>query len=97
VTNGKAFNIWGRIVGFSWDDLTAEQARAILKLKLTKADRKRVEHLSSRAASGKLSNREREELDDYLYSGRVLALMHSLARRALKGTKPVAEARRKAS
>ena len=97
MTNGKAFNIWGRIVGFSWDDLTPEQARAVLKLKLTKADQSRVKRLSSRASAGKLSTREREELNDYLYSGRVLALMHSIARRAIKGAKPAGEARRKAS
>jgi len=92
------FAIWGRVIGFSWGKLDPDEARAILKLKFRKADLARINKLSTLAREGALSQREHDELENYVYIGRLLTLMHSSARRKLKaGSKELAVAPRKAS
>jgi hypothetical protein len=90
-------DILDRLIGNSWQELPAPSARAILRLKLPKKDVQRINKLSTMAQEGKLSPRDRSELEGYLYVGRMVSLMHSYARRALKFDKGGAPSRRKAS
>jgi hypothetical protein len=91
------FAIWGRVIESSWAKLDSEEARAILKLKFKKPDLARIDKLSALARDGAISRRERDELETYLYIGRLLTLMHSSARRKLKSMKQAPVSRRKAS
>ena len=66
------------------DDLTPEAAKAILRMRLSKADVARVIRLSSYASEGTLTDAQRGELELYLQIGDVITIMHSKARVALK-------------
>ena len=83
-------DIWGRIIEFSWRELDPRMARAILKMGLMQADQRRLERLARRGREGKLSSPEQAELNNYVHVARVLAMMHSRARKFLKdeGTRP---------
>ena len=89
-------DIWSRVFKSSWKELDPRSARAILRIGLTESDRKRIDRLSRRGREGNLSAAERAELESYVHVARVLAMMHSRARKFLKdeGALP---ARQKAS
>ena len=92
------FSIWSRVLEYSWTSLPPNEARAILKLKFKKPQLARIKKLSERHLQGKLSQREQDELHAYVRMGRLLALMHSAARRSLETSKdPISTGRRKAS
>ena len=91
------FAIWGRVVESSWTRLPAGEARAILRLRFKKPEKERVRKLSQLAREGTITPRERQELYNYLYVGRLLTIMHSGARRSLKSSKDAGVARRRAS
>ena len=89
-------DIWDRILKFSWSELDPHSARAVLKMRLMESDQKRIERLSRQGREGKLSASERAELDSYVHVARVLAMMHSTARKFLKD-EGAAPSRQKAS
>ena len=83
-------DIWSRIIEFSWNELDPRSARAILKMSLMEADQKRIERLARRGREGGLTPAEQAELNSYVHVARVLAMMHSRARKFLKeeGARP---------
>jgi hypothetical protein len=87
--SGEAM-IWSRLLRAERDDLPPEAAQAFLKLELEPDDLARMRDLAAKNRSDTLTEGEELELEAYCRVGRLLDLMHSKARRALK--KP--EARR---
>ena len=87
---------WDRTLRFSWRELDPQSARAVLKMRLTESDQKRIERVSRLGREGKLSAAGRSELDSYVHVARVLARMHSRARKVLKD-EGAAPSRQKAS
>jgi hypothetical protein len=75
--------IWPRLLR-QWDDLDPDAARGILQLKFGKSDIARMNRLSARARAGTLTNKEQSELETYMDVGRVIAILQSKARLALK-------------
>lgn len=91
-------DIWAKVIGPSWQELPREIAHAVLKLKFDKKDLTRIKALSARVQDGELSKQELTELDHYVHVGRVIALMHSQARRSLQNLAgDLKPAKRKAS
>jgi hypothetical protein len=64
-------------------DLSREAARSILKLTFESRDQARVDFLSSKAQEGKLTSKEREELEEFIRVADLLAILHSKARLSL--------------
>jgi len=64
-------------------------ARIILKLGFPKYDKARMHELAVKNQEGRISTSELEELDNYIASGDLLALLQSKARSTLKGRKGI--------
>lgn len=84
MTTTAEADIWGRIFGAAWDDLSPEAAQQLLRLQFNDEDKDRVAALSALANEGELDQEQRQELERYLDVASVLAVMHSRARRALR-------------
>jgi len=76
--------ILSRVIDAENGNLSAEGARAILRLGLPAADRARAEELATQARQGALSREEETELESYRHVARLLELMKSKARRSLQ-------------
>ena len=83
ITNTQ-LDIWSRILDADRGDLVPEAAAFILRMDFTNADRQRLEELNEKANEGTLTKSEREELEQFIHVGDVLAVMQSKARRSLK-------------
>ena len=70
-----------------WDAerLTPTLARHVLKLGWTADDESRMRELSARNSIASITDAERRELDRYLEVGLTLSILHSRARKVLKG------------
>jgi hypothetical protein len=75
--------IWERTIRFE-EDLSPAAARALLKLKFSARDQKRITTLAAKARAGSLTADEERQTDAYERFGCVLDVLHSQARRALK-------------
>jgi hypothetical protein len=75
--------IFSRVVETDRGNLSPETARRWLALGFPARDRRRVEALTKKADAGRISDKERDELDNYLHVADMLAVMHSRARRVL--------------
>ncbi len=75
--------IFGRVIGAEIGDLPRTLARYILTLGFPKDDQSRMLELAERNQDGELTQEEREELDNFVRAGHLLALLHSKARRSL--------------
>jgi len=64
--------------------LTVPVARHVLKLGFGDADKARMRELAGRNGRGELSDEEREELDNFVKVGDLLAVLQSRARKFLK-------------
>jgi hypothetical protein len=64
--------------------LSAETAQTLLALVFPPADRERLHALLVKNQAGALTPAEQQEVESYLRVGRVLDLLHSKARQALK-------------
>ena len=64
--------------------LTAPVARHVLKLGFSPDDKARMHELAERNREGTLTGEEREELDDFVKIGDLLAILQSKARKRLK-------------
>jgi hypothetical protein len=64
-------------------NLSAEAARYLLSIDFPEADRERMDVLAEKSQSGELLGDERDELEEYVRIGHVLALIHSKARKSL--------------
>jgi hypothetical protein len=76
--------IFARLIKADDGDLSPELARYILTLGFGEADQARMRDLAERNQDGALSGAEREELDNYVKAGHLLALLQSKARKSLK-------------
>ena len=83
VANTQA-DIWGRLIDSEKADISPEAARAFLALGFKQGDRNRMNFLAARARTGRLTDAEKFELDEYLQAGDVLALLKSKARQSLR-------------
>jgi hypothetical protein len=75
--------IFSRIIETDRGDLSPETARRWLTLGFPAKDRRKVDVLTKKAQTGRITARERIELDNYLHVADLLAIMHSRARHAL--------------
>jgi hypothetical protein len=66
------------------DELKPAAAKAVLQMKFSRRDRRRINELSALARQGTLSEAQADELDFYLNLGSILTILHSKARVALK-------------
>ncbi len=75
--------ILSRVIDAENGNLSAEAARAILRMGFPTEDRARAEVLAARSREGVLTAAEETELESYRHIGRLLELMKSKARRSL--------------
>jgi hypothetical protein len=80
----SASAIWERTIEATKEKLDPAAARALLLMKLAKADLKRAETLAEKARAGSLTPAEERELDDYRSVGTALEFLKSKARVALR-------------
>ena|SRR5438445_577034 len=70
-----------------WDSratLPQAVARYVVRLGFNDEDKARMHELAARNREGRLTAAEREELDNFIKAGDLLAIVQSKARRALK-------------
>lgn len=79
--------IFGRLFKADKGDLPRELARYVLTLGFGEEDQARMRDLAERNQEGVLSLQEKEELQNYVKAGHLLALLHSKARKSLKPKK----------
>ena len=75
--------ILSRVIDAENGNLTAEAARAILRMGFPAEDCARAEVLAARSREGVLTAAEETELESYRHVGRLLELMKSKARLSL--------------
>jgi len=73
-----------RVVDSDRPVLSADAARAILRLRFAASDRRRMNRLAAKNRQGKLKPEEEVELDNYIRVGQTLGIFQSKARRSLK-------------
>src|SRR5436309_120258 len=76
--------IFARLIKIDQGDLPRALARYILTLGFDEEDQARMRELAERNQDGALTSEEREELQNYVKAGHLLALLHSKARMSLK-------------
>jgi hypothetical protein len=76
--------IFARLIKMDNGDLACELARYNLTLGFDAEDQARMGELAERNQEGTLASEEKEELQNYVEDGHMLALFHSKARRSLK-------------
>ena len=79
--------IFARILKANDGDLPPKLARYILTLGFDEEDQERMRELALRNQDGRLSVDEKEELQNFVKAGHLLALLHSKARKSLKQRK----------
>ncbi len=73
-----------RVVDPEQPFLTADAARALLRLEFSASDRARMNKLAAKNRAGRLTAAESDELDNYIRVGQTLGILQSKARRSLK-------------
>jgi hypothetical protein len=73
-----------RVVERGQTALTAQTARALLRLNFPAGDRTRMNRLAARNRAGRLTSAENEELENYIRVGQTLGILKSKARRSLR-------------
>jgi len=73
-----------RVLDSDQQVLSADAARAILRLRFSGLDRARMNRLAAKNRLGKLKPEEEVELNNYIRLGQTLAILQSKARRSLK-------------
>jgi hypothetical protein len=76
--------IFGRMIQAENGNLEPGLARYLLTLGFPHSDQKRMNDLASKNQDGLLKSDEKEELQSYVRSGHLLALLQSKARKSLK-------------
>ena len=76
--------ILGRVIEPDHADLSPDAARSLLRLDFKAADKDRMSELAGKAAEGTLEPGERDELNNYVQVGHLLALLQSKARLSLR-------------
>jgi hypothetical protein len=73
-----------RVVDSDRSTLSRDAARAILRLRFSPFDKRRMTRLAAKNRVGKLEPAEAVELDNYIRVGQTLGIFQSKARRSLK-------------
>jgi hypothetical protein len=73
-----------RVVDSDQQVLSAEAARAILRLRFSASDKARMNRLAAKNRQGKLTSEEEVALGNYIRVGQTLGILQSKARRSLK-------------
>jgi hypothetical protein len=73
-----------RVVDSDQPMLSADAARAILRLRFGATDQRRMNRLAAKNRQGKLKPEEEVELSNYIRVGQTLGILQSKARRSLK-------------
>ncbi len=76
-------DIWNRIVRVSKADLAPAAAQFLIDLDFEDTDHERIADLQTKANEGLLTPIEKQELENYVHVGNVLAILQSKARRSL--------------
>jgi hypothetical protein len=76
-----------RIIDPEQPFLSAEAARAILRLDFNAADRTRMNQLAAKNREGKLTVSDEQELNNYIRVGQTLGILQSKARRSLRAAR----------
>ena len=84
VAENSAAAIWHRAIQPKKSDLDPSAARALLRLKFSRADLDRADALAAKASAGALTPAEGRELEDYRTVGTALEFLKSKARLSLK-------------
>jgi hypothetical protein len=63
--------------------MTPQMAQQILRLGFAEADKVRMHALAVKNQEGVLSDKERQELDNYICTGDLIAILQSKARQSL--------------
>jgi hypothetical protein len=84
MTETSEMAILRRVVDPEQPLLSAEAARAILRLDFSAADRARMNQLAAKNREGKLTPTEEQELNSYIRVGQTLGILQSKARRSLR-------------
>jgi hypothetical protein len=93
-TNGSSqASIFARLWESNDGTMPLGLAQYIVKLKFPKQDRVRMHQLAEMHQDGALSPAELEELDNYVKTGDLLAILQSIARRTIKNKKAIKTAR----
>ena len=80
----SASAIWQRTIEAQKSELEPAAARALLRLKFSRADLERADELGAKARAGRLTSSGKRELGDYRAVGTALEFLKSKARLALK-------------
>lgn len=81
-------DIFRRLIDGPGTSFSAAEAEAILKIGFGGDDEKRMARLAARNNAGKLTPKERAELESYVRVGDVLGLLKSRARTVLRNAGP---------
>jgi hypothetical protein len=73
-----------RVVDSNQPILSADAARALLRLRFSASDRGRMNRLAAKNRQGKLKSEEEVELGNYIRVGQTLGILQSKARRSLE-------------
>lgn len=84
ISGGAAVGIWKRTIEPETGTLSAAEAGALLRLRLSVPDLDRADVLAAKAQVGQLTASEERELEDYLAVGSALEFLKSKARRSLR-------------
>jgi hypothetical protein len=76
--------IWERTLEPGKSDLDPAAARALARLKFSRADLDRADKLAHKARQGRLTSEEHRELEDYRSVGAALEFLKSKARISLR-------------
>lgn len=77
--------ILGRLVAPDEPGLSPAAARSILALDFSLGDKERMQELAAKARADTLTRKEQAEIEAYSRVGSLIGILHSRARRALKG------------
>ena len=76
--------IWERVFVPDPQHITLDQARYLLKVRLSQADLDRINELSAKADDGTLEPQEKVELERYVHVGHLLSILKARIRGRLK-------------
>ena len=82
--------IWKRTIQPESGNITAAEAKALLRLRFSQPDLDRADELAAKARAGNLACAEERELDDYVAIGGALEFLKSKARLSPKRARRVA-------
>ena len=77
-------DIWTSVINPEEQDMSPEEANAILRWSFNEEANRRMEDLATRNGQGVLTEAEREELEAFINVGQVIAILQAKARLSLK-------------